>query len=117
MPDTHSWKRKGLFGVNIYTLTTSQTTVGGSVSSTTLNVRGGLLRQFLIRANTSTTIFRADITEQNGIAVLNYGYHTGEINDTGASGALPLPMSGYYNLNITNASPNDTFNIRLSLQE
>lgn len=103
--------------MNIYTHTTSQTTVGGTVSSTTLNVRGGLLRQVLIRANTATTMFKVDITEQSGITVLNYAFHNGEINDTGSTGALPLPMSGYYNLNITNASPNDTFNIRLVLQE
>ena len=107
----------GLFGVNIYRHETSQLTSSGSVSSTTLNIRGGLLRQFLIRAATNTTIFRVDLTESGGIAVLNYGYHTGEINDAGASGALPIPVLGVYNLNITNASPNDTFNIRLLVQE
>lgn len=103
--------------MNIYTHTTSQTTVGGTVSSSTLNVRGGLLRQVLLISANTSTVFRFDITEQGGVSVLNYGYHTGELNDTGSSGALPLPMSGYYNLNITNASPNDTFNIRLLIQE
>ena len=103
--------------MNIYRHTTSQTTVGGSISTTTLKINGGLLRQVLIRANTSTTVFRADLTEVGGIAVLNYGYHNGEINDTGASGALPLPVYGDYTLNITNASPNDVFNIRLIIQE
>ena len=58
-----------------------------------------------------------NITETGGIKVLDYGYHTGELNDTGASGALPLPMLGNYNINITNASPDDTFDIRLILQE
>ena len=103
--------------MNIYRHETSQTTVSGSISSTTLRIRGGLLRQFLIRANTSTTVFRADLTEVGGIAVLNYGYHNGEINDTGDSGALPLPVLGDYTLNITNASPNDVFNIRLLVEE
>ena len=103
--------------MQIYRHETNQLTVAGSISSTTLNVRGGLLRQFLIRAGTSTTVFRANLTEQGGITALNYGYHTGEINDTGASGALPFPMVGYYTLNITNASPNDTFDIRLLLEE
>ena len=72
----------------------------------------------LIRALTdSTTVFRADLTEQGGITVLNYGYHRGEINDTGKTGALPLPVLGNYNINITNASPDDTFSIRILVQE
>ena len=104
--------------MNIYRHETSQTTASGSVSSTTLNIRGGLLRQVLVRALTSGTCqFRMNITETGGIKVLDYGYHTGELNDTGASGALPLPMLGNYNINITNASPDDTFDIRLILQE
>jgi len=103
--------------MNIYRHETSQTTVSGSVSSTSLNVRGGLLRQVLIRANTATTVFRADVTEVGGIAVLNYGYHTAEINDTGGTGGLPVPLLGSYNINITNASPNDTFSVRLLIQE
>ena len=95
----------------------SVTTVGGSIASTTLTIPGGLLRQVLIRANTSTTVFRADLTDSNSIARLNYGYHTGEINDTGVTGALPLPVAGTYTLNITNASPNDTFSVVLGVQE
>ena len=91
--------------------------MGGSITSTTLNIRGGLLRQFLITATGGNTVFRADLTEVGGIAVLNYGYHKGQINDTGNGGALPLPVSGNYNLNITNASPNDVFNIRLLVEE
>lgn len=103
--------------MNIYRHETSQTTVGGSVSTTTLKINGGLLRQVLIRANTATTVFRANLAEVSGITVLNYGYHNGEINDTGSSGALPLPVLGDYTLNITNASPNDLFNVRLIVQE
>lgn len=102
----------------IYRHETSQTTASGSVSSTTLNIRGGLLRQVLVRALTSNTAqFRMNITETGGIKVLDYGYHEGELNDTGSTGALPLPMLGNYNVNITNASPDDTFSIRLLLEE
>ena len=64
-----------------------------------------------------TTVFRADLTEVGGIAVLNYGYHRGEINDTGKIGALPLPVLGNYTINIPNASPNDTFAIRILVEE
>ena len=108
----------GLFGVNIYKHETSQTTVGGSISSTTLNVRGGLLRQVLVQAQTSlAAIFKVTIAEQGGPNILSYGYHTGELNDTGASGALPLPVLGNYTLTIQNASPNDTFLVRFLVEE
>ena len=104
--------------MNIYRIETNQTTVSGSVSSTSLRIGGGLVRQVLIRALTSnTTVFRADITESGGIAVLNYGFHNGEINDTGQTGALPLPVLGNYIINITNASPEDTFAIRILVEE
>lgn len=103
--------------MNIYRHETSQTAASGSVSSTTLNIRGGLLRQVLIRAGTSSTLFRVDIKEQTGITVLNYGYHEGEIQDTGLSGALPLPVLGNYTINITNASRDDIFDVRLLVQE
>ena len=103
--------------MNIYRHETSQTTASGSISSTTLNVRGGLLRQFLIKAATDSTIFKANVAESGGVTVLNYGFHTGEINDTGSSGALPLPVLGNYTVNITNASPNDVFDIRFVVQE
>ena len=94
------------------------TTASGSVSSTTLKVLGGLCRQMLIRALTSgATVFKANIEDEDGLRVLDYAYHNGEINDTGASGALPLPMAGEYTINITNASPDDTFQIYAVIQE
>ena len=99
--------------MNIYRYETSQTTAGGSVSSTTLKVIGGLCRQVLIRAATDSTLFRVNFQDEDGLTVLNYGYHSGEINDIG----IIFPMMGSYTLNITNASRNDTFNIYLSIQE
>lgn len=103
--------------MQIYRHETSQTISGGSVSSTTLNIRGGLCRQVLVRSNTSTTVFRVSVEESGGISVLQYGYHQGELNDTGEKGALPLPMAGRYLITITNASVTDTFNVRLVVQE
>lgn len=81
-------------------------------------MNGGLLRQVLVRALTSnTTQFQVSVAESGGITVLDYGYHTGELNDTGGSGALPLPVLGPYTISITNGSPDDTFAIRLVTQE
>ena len=83
-----------------------------------MDVRGGLLRQVLVRALTSATaIFQVSVAESGGITVLDYGYHTGELNDTGSTGALPLPVIGPYTVTIKNASPNDTFDIRFVVQE
>ena len=103
--------------MNIYRYEVTNNTASGSATSTTLDVRGGLLRQFIVRANTLTTLFRVNVAESNGATVLEYGYHNGEINDTGSESALPLPMLGRYNVNITNASPNDVFTIRAIVQE
>ena len=103
--------------MHIYRHETSQTAASGSVSSTTLKVSGGLLRQVLIRAGTSSTIFRADITEDGGQAIVNYDFHEGEIKDGGKGGALPIPVLGKYIVNITNASRDDIFYVRFLVEE
>ncbi len=104
--------------MNIYRYQSVLSTAAGATSATTLNINGGLLRQVLVRALTSSLAqFQVSIAESGGITILNYGYHTGELNDTGATGALPLPVLGYYTVSITNASPNDTFAIRCLVQE
>lgn len=97
----------------IYQHRASVTTAAGSVASTTLNVKGGLLQQLVVRANTATTVFRADLVDANSVTVGNWDYHEGELNDIGRS----LPMAGTYTLNVTNASPNDTFTILLAVAE
>lgn len=97
----------------IYVHRASLTTASGSISSATLNVKGGLMEQLVVRANTATTIFRADLVDANSVTVANYDYHEGELNDIGRH----LPMAGTYTLNITNASPNDTFTVLLAVAE
>ncbi len=117
MPDFNGRISLDLFRMNIYRHETNVTIVAGAISTTTLDIRGGLLRQVILRAGTSSTVFRAAIQESGVVVVLNYGYHTGEIQDTGASGALPLPVMGRYTINITNASRNDSVDVRLLVQE
>ena len=91
------------------------TVSGGSANTTTLNVRGGPLTNVLIRALTAptTTMFRASLSDDNSVVRLNWGYHTGEINDQ----AIRFPMAGYYTLQITNASATDTFRVILAVEE
>ena len=99
--------------MTIYEHKTSLTASAGSTSTTTLRVRGGLLRQVLITANTSSTVFRANIQDEDGINRLDWGFSTGQLNEVG----LAFPIVNSYRLNITNASPNDTFTVRMSVQE
>ena len=99
--------------MNVYQHRASVTTAGGSISSATLKINGGLCKHVIIRANTSTTIFRANFVDTNSLTILNYGYHNGEINDQN----IEIPMLGQVTVNITNASPDDTFSVLLSVQE
>ena len=66
----------------------------------------------IVQAATSTTVFRANLTDSNSLNVMDYGVQTGEMNDVTA-----FPMSGRYTFNITNASPDDTFTIYFGVQE
>lgn len=85
----------------------------GSTSTATLKVFGGLLRQVLVTANTASTVFRANLVDENSVTVENWGFSTGQLRED----AIALPVAGTYTLNITNASPNDTFTILLGVQE
>ena len=100
--------------MKIYEHKTSLTTASGSTSSATLRVIGGLLRYLLVRALTSsTTQFRVNLVDENSVTRLNYAYHVGELVDD----KITLPVSGQVTVNITNASPDDTFQLVFSVQE
>jgi hypothetical protein len=99
--------------MTVYEHRASITTTAGASASTTLRIPGGLLRQVLVRAATNSTIFRVDLVDATSLTRLNYAYHTGELNDTN----IALPVAGDYVINITNASPNDTFSILFAVQE
>ena len=98
----------------IYVHRAAVTTAGGSATSTSLRVKGGLCQQVLIRSLTSgLTVFRANLEDENGLVVRHYAFHEGEINDVGMS----FPVAGTYDLNITNASATDTFQVVLAVDE
>jgi len=99
--------------MTIYEFTTSMLISGLSTSTVSLPIRGGLMQQLLIRAATDTTVFRSNLTDDNGIVRVNYGFTTGELNDIGRF----FPIVNRYTINITNASRNDTFRILLAVQE
>ena len=99
--------------MTIYEHRATVTASATSAASIGLSIPGGLIRQVLIRANTDSTVFRANLTDGSGLRFHDYGFHTGEINEKN----MALAVAGSLAINITNASPNDTFSIRLSVQE
>lgn len=101
--------------MTVYEHTTSVTTASGTISTSTLYIPGGLGRQLLIRANTATTLFRAALIDENSVTRRHWGFHRGEINDT--TDNIRLAFTGSYSIQITNASPDDTFRILLAIQE
>ena len=99
--------------MTVYEHRQTVTAAAGAVSAIGLNIPGGLIRQVLVRANTDTTVFRVNLTDASGLRFRDYGFHTGEVNDA----SMALAIAGSLAVNITNASPNDTFSIRISVQE
>jgi len=98
--------------MTIYQFRRTVTTAAGATTSTSLRVLGGICRQVLIVANTNTTVFSSFITDESGLEVSRYGLQTAELNDITA-----FPMAGTYTVNITNASPDDTFTIYFAVEE
>ena len=99
--------------MTVYEQRATITAAAGAATSYSLNIPGGLIRQVLVRANTDTTVFRVNLTDGSGLRRRDYGFHTGEINDT----QISLAITGTLAVNITNASPNDTFSLLVSVQE
>lgn len=99
--------------MTIYEHKSSVTTSAGSVSSITLRIPGGLCRQVYVKSNTSTTVFRVNLQDEDGDNVVDWGFHRGMLNEL----AIALPMAGRHTLQITNASPDDTFKIKIKVEE
>ena len=99
--------------MTIYEHRTSLSTTSGSTSTISLNVRGGILRQLLVRAGTSTTVFRVNIVDASSLTRRNWGFHTQELDEE-----MAMPISGRVTINITNASPAvDTFSLYMGVEE
>ena len=98
----------------IYEHKTSMVLSGGSANTFTLKVIHGLLRNVYVRANSSTTVFRFNLQDEDGEQRIDYGFSTGIINDN----SIAFPIVGRYKGSITNANPTqDTFKIILGVEE
>jgi len=96
----------------IYFHKTSLTASAGSTRTLTLDVHPGLCRQFLVESTGASTVFRANLVDKDGYTIMNYGFHTNQINDVSF-----FPMDGRYTVNITNASADDLFNVVVGVEE
>ena len=99
--------------MTIYQYEATVTTASGASSSSTLDVIGGILGHVIIQANTSTTTFRTRLLNAASDNIVNWGFSTGELNDT----SIKIPIAGKYIINIPNASPDDSFKVKLSVEE
>ena len=101
--------------MTIYEHKATMTAASGAAASSTLFIPGGVGSQLLVRANTATTLFRVDLKDEDGLIRRHWGFHRGELNDT--SDNIHFAFVGSYAVEITNASPDDTFPVRLSIEE
>ena len=99
--------------MSVYQHRASVTIAAGSAASATLNVDGGILQQAILRANTGTTVFRASLTDENGLVIVNWGWHEGEVNDMESHPAL----DGTYTIRVLNASLPDIFSLYLGIKD
>ena len=99
--------------MTVYEHRTSLLIQSGSSATTSLKVKGGLLRQVIIHAMTDSTVFRAHLGDSHDLCRLEWGFHTGELSEN----AIAMPMVGAYTLTILNASQVDTVEILLAVQE
>lgn len=100
--------------MTVYEHKTSIQVAGGSNNTVSLRVTGGMWGFFMVRPNTSTTVFRANVQNSDGDVVRNYAFVRTELLDD----TVKIPVSGRYTINITNASVTDeTFRILFAVAE
>ena len=98
--------------MSVYKFRTIISTNGGTGSENTNNVIHGLCRQIYIKAGTSSTVFRATITDEDSDVVRSYGFSRGEIDDD-----KPLPVVGIYTIQIASASVDGQFTCKMMVLE
>lgn len=100
--------------MSVYEHKTSFQVSGGSNNTVSLNVIGGMWGYFMVRPNTSSTLFRANVQNKNGDVIRSYAFTRTEIVDDD----VKIPISGRVTINVTNASVLDeTFRVLFSVAE
>ena len=89
------------------------TTAGGTGSTNTLPLKGGLCRMILISAGTAATTFKANLTDDDSLTVREDSAVTGTLLDDNR----PLAVRGTYTIQVTNASADGNFTTMLMVEE
>lgn len=103
--------------MKIYRYETGLLITGGTGNFVTHKINGGLCHQIHIETESTGTVYRARLLDARSNTVLNYAWITGELNDLGRSGPLPIPMLGTYIIQIRSASLITTCSVNLLVEE
>lgn len=95
----------------VYKYKTSITTVAGSASGNTVPVHG-ICRYIYISPTTSTTTFKASITDDDSHTVKTYDWNKGNLRDF-----TPIIMQGIYTIGISDATANEAFTVKMLVEE
>ena len=100
--------------MTVYEHKTSIQVAGGSNNTVSLRVGGGIWGFLMVRPNTSTTVFRANVQNDDNDVIRSYAFTRTEITDD----TMKIPVSGRYRITVTNASvANETFRILFAVAE
>ena len=100
--------------MQIHRFISTMNTAGGTGSLNTQNLRGGLCRQIIIQAGTSSTNFSANLTDDDALAVRTYSTISGGIliDDNRV-----LPVKGTYTMQVTGATADGRFTCVMLVEE
>lgn len=97
--------------MRVHTWKTTITTSTGSGSATSSEFIGGIVHKILVIPATATTDFEATLTDASNIEARRWDYSF-KIDDEN-----PLIVEGKYTLTITNASADEDFTVKMSMEE
>lgn len=98
--------------MSVYSFRTTFVSASGIGSTNTLDIAHGLLKQVYIIAESSGTLFRTTITDDDSDNVISYGFARGEINDM----EISVPVKGVYTIAVT-SNTNTRFTCKLMVHE
>ncbi len=98
--------------MRVYKFEKTITVSSGSGSANTLDVIGGLAYKILVLADTVTTRFKVNITDDDNDVVRAYNFKKGRLDDE-----KPLSMVGIYTVNITDSDTDEDFTVKIWVTE
>ena len=98
--------------MQVYKYVNTITVAAGAGSGNTHNIMGGICRKLFVEAETATTRFKVNLTDDTSSTIRSYDYRTGKLDDE-----KPLILQGVNTVNITNATANEDFTVKIWVEE